>query len=113
MNNNFFCSYHLIIDTSNQSNILALINRLNNESQVFDEPSTIQPFHKDPNKTEVFGYINLPELEFDHALMWLLKHFQFHFYGWNISGDYEREIIMKAEKFRERGIFFAGLTLSR
>lgn len=113
MNNYFFCSYHLILDESKEENIQAILNRLNEESPVFDAPSTIQPFHKELNKTEVFGNMSLPELEFENALMWLLKHFQFHFYGWRISGDYENEIIMKADKFREPAICFASFILSR
>lgn len=113
MSNNFFCSYHLILDVSKGKNIQDILSGLNKELQVFDAPSTIQPFHKDLNKTEVFGHISLPELEFDNALIWLLKHFQFHFYGWHLSGNFENEIIMKADKFREHEICFTSLTLSR
>ncbi len=113
MNTNVFCSYHFIINTSQEKKIGLILDRLNHETTIFEQPSTVQPYYKDPNKIEVFGTVILPLLDFDNVLMWLLKQFQYQFYGWHISGDYEHEINLKAEKCRESDLCFVGLTLIR
>ena len=113
MNKPFFCNYHLILNSSTAKNIDSLMNRITKALEVLEAPSTIQPYHKDLTKTEVFGYVNLPDIEFDNALMWLLKKFQFQFYSWNINGDFDNQISIQPEKFRESGIVFAEFMLSR
>ena len=109
----FFCTYHLIVNTSKLDGVKVIINRLNQDKNVFGDPATIQPYHKEPRKMEVFGNIELPEISFDNVMLWLCRHFQFQFTGWRISGDYDNEIMMQAEKFRDSGLCFFNLTISR
>lgn len=113
MKNNFFCSYHLILNSSKDEAIKVILQRLNKQTKIFGEPATTQPYHKEPEKTEVFGYIELPEVEFDSAITLICRSLQHVFHGWSISGDFENEIMMSSEKCRESGVRFISLTISR
>jgi hypothetical protein len=110
--NKFFGNYHLIVNTPAPDAIDVILSRLNKEHEIFKAPATLQPYHKQPHQTEVFGELQLPLMDFDNALMWLLKRLQFDFYGWHLSGDFENEILLKAFKFRDSSICYAGITLS-
>jgi hypothetical protein len=110
--NKFFCNYHLIVNTTAPDVIDVILSRLNKEQDIFKAPAALQPYHKVPHQTEVFGELQLPVMGFDNVLMWLLKCLQFDFYGWHISGDFENEILLKASKFRDSSICYASITLS-
>lgn len=113
MSSRFFCNYHMIINSNEQSIIDGMLRRLNKESVLFASPSTIQPYHKGLDKIEIFGYVDMPEINFDNVLTWLCRRLQLHVRSWQVSGDYEHEIKMTSENTAESGLSFISLTISR
>lgn len=105
------CSYHFILNISEPKVIDSLFKRLNKTLGCFTSPSTIQPYSKAPNKLEVFGYIELPELSFAESLLWLCKSFQPQFSKWQMTGDFEHEINLNVHHCKDKEIYAANFTL--